>query len=357
MFHNSNTSDIILQDTAPLLSVLYICVLFIVVFVSLTTNIVVCTTIFSSSGLRSPLDFYILNLAVGDILSSFFATFTVDNVQLEWSLGTGVCKFIYYMNFVCFSVTVVLLCLMCAERYYGICKPLKPPKENVFRRYNISIPITWLVSVLIFIPFLLACDVEQIQTTSGTKQMCSETWGSDSKRYYALFVLLAFLVAPGGLMAFLFARIILKLNTPRTSTSGGSVVLHKKRKAESKLLLVLVLLQFTCWTPIIILKLIHHFEATGTNYLKMWLFLELVHFSRPFMYPLVYYLMYPVFRNNLKALFKSCFPSPARSKNSTNGSISKEPPGSSAPSETSMKFSSPPEYNFQFSGNGLSTAM
>lgn len=354
----ANASEVLFEDTAPFLSVVYACLLFLFVLLSLTANIAVCMTIFSCSGLRTPLDFYILNLAIGDLVSSFFGTFTVDNVQLDWSLGVGFCKFTYYIIFVSFSLTVLTLCVMCMERYYGICRPLKHPNENLFRRHRFIIPITWLLSLLMFIPLLLAYNLEEVETTMGkTKEMCSETWSLESKKYYALIVVMIFIVAPCVLMAFLFTKIILKLDAPRSSSSGGSVILHKKRKAECKMLVVLFFIQFMCWTPALILKLLHNFEQTGSTYLKIWLFLELLHFLRAFLYPSVYYVMYASYRSNLRALLKSCFLGPARSKDSARNSVKKEPSSSSAPSETSMKYSSPPDYNSQFSENELSTAM
>lgn len=321
----TNASGIILEDTAPTLSVVYTCFLFLVVFLSLTTNIAVCVTIFSCPGLKTPLDFYILNLSITDLFSSFIATFTVDNVRLEWSLGSGFCKLTSYFIFTCFSVTILTLSLMFGERYYSIYQSLKHPQKNLFRRCRLTITTAWVLSLLVFIPFIFAFSLEEITTTAGeTKEICAETWSSQSKKYYALFVFIMFILAPSGIMAFLFAKIFQKLNEPLSSNSGGSVILHKKRKSESQMLLVLYLLQFSCWTPTIVLNLLHNFDQTGSNYLKIWLFLKLLHFLRAFLHPLVYYFMYPGFRNNLRALFKSCCPSSARSKNNASGNVIKE---------------------------------
>ena len=325
----------------------YVAFLLIIVFFSLLANIVVLTVLYTQkSNLRNSMDVFIANMAVSDIVSSFSATFTLNNAKLRWSSGSGTCKICYYLIFVSYALTVLTLCLASVDRFYGICLPTKHRQVLLLKKQTISICLIWILSCLLFAPYIYAYEVKEFKFSSGkTKQICTQTWDSDSEQiYFSLVVLLLLFLAPVTLFTFVFVRVFHKLKEPRSTASGGNAILHKKRKKMTFMLLLMITSQYVCWGPAILGNTVHIFDNTPRSYFNIWLLFELLHFLRSITFPLIYLAMYQNFRASLKALFSFCCSAASHPNNSTtsgamnNLSQPSSVPVSSAASDRSASY-------------------
>ena len=252
----------------------------------------------------------------------------------------------YYLVFVTYAVTLLTLCLASVDRFYGICLPTKHRQVLLLKKQSISICLIWLLSCLLFAPYIYAYEVKEIKLSSGkTKQICTQTWNNDIEQtYYSLVVLLLLFLAPLALFSFVFVKVFRKLQEPRSTASGGNAILHKKRKQMTFMLLFMIASQYFCWGPAIIGNTVHIFGNTPLSYFNIWLLFELLHFLRSIIYPLIYLAMYRNFRASLKALFSSCCSSASHSNNTTttgavnNLSQPSSVPVSSAASDRSASY-------------------
>lgn len=342
----STNSETLFQNIDAALVDFYVAFLLAIVFLSLVANITVLTALYTqNANLRNSMDIFIANMAVSDIVSSFSATFTLNNAKLQWTIGNGTCKMCYYLVFVSYAVTVLTLCLASLDRFYGICLPTKHRQVIFFKKQTISVCLTWILSCLLFAPYIYAYDVKEFKLSNGkTKQICTQTWNSDSEQtHYSLVVLLVLFLMPSALFVFVFVKVFNKLQEPRSTASGGNAILHKKRRQMTFMLLLMVALQYLCWSPAIIANTLHIFGQTSRGHFNIWLVFELLHFLRSLVYPLIYLAMYQNFRASLKALFSSCCSTASHANNTANstGKDYSQPssvPVSSAASDRSASY-------------------
>lgn len=343
----STNSGKLFENIDPTLVDVYVVFLLTIVFFSLLGNIIVLTALYSQkANLRNSMDVIIANLAVSDIISSFSATFTLNNAKLLWSSGSGTCKMCYYLVFVSYAVSVLTLSLASVDRFYGICLPTKHRQVLLLKKQSISICLIWMLSCLLFAPYIYAYEVKEFKLSSGkTMQICTQTWNSDSEQiYYLLVVLLLLFLAPIALFIFLFVKVFHKLQEPRSTASGGNAILHKKRKKMTIMLLLMIASHYVCWGPAIIGNTADIFGNTPPSYFNIWLLFELLHFLRSIIYPLIYLAMYQNFRASLKALCSFCCSAASHTNNATttgtrnNLSQPSSVPVSSAASDRSASY-------------------
>jgi len=316
----STNSGTFLENIDTTLVNFYVAFLLTIVFFSLLANIIVLTALYAQrANLRNSMDMFIANMAVSDIISSFSATFTLNNAKLRWSSGSGTCKMCYYLVFVSYAVTVLTLCLASVDRFYGICLPTKHRQVFLLKKQRISICLIWILSCLLFAPYIYAYEVEEFKFSSGkTNQICTQTWNTDSEQiYYSLVVLLLLFLAPIALFIFVFVKVFHKLQEPRSTASGGNAILHKKRKQMTFMLLLMITSQYICWGPAVIGNILHISGNTPRSYFNVWLLFELLHFLRSIVFPLIYLAMYHNFRTSLKALFSFCCSAASDTSNTT----------------------------------------
>lgn len=71
------------------------------------------------------MDVFIVNMVVLDIILLFLVIFIFNNVKLLWSSGSGICKMCYYLVFVLYVISVLILFLVSVDCFYGICLLMK----------------------------------------------------------------------------------------------------------------------------------------------------------------------------------------------------------------------------------------
>lgn len=323
----------------------YVALLLLIVFLSLVGNIVVLTALYvQQANLRNSMDIFIINMTVSDIISSFSATFTLNNAKLQWSSGAGTCKMCYYLLFVSYAVDILTLCFASVDRFFGICLPTKRRQVFLLKKQVISICLIWILSCVLFAPYIYAYDVKEFKLPKeNTKELCTQTWSSDSEQIYFTLVMFSLLfLSPIALFVFVFFKVFQKLHEPRSTASGGNAILHKKRKRMTLMLLLMVTLHYIFWSPSIIANLAHIFGTeTTSSYFNLWLVFELVHFLRCLIYPSIYFTMYLNVRESLKALISSWRSNSVNSTAATQAkdlSLPSSVPVSSAASDRSASY-------------------
>lgn len=294
---------------SPYLNTIYLSVVLLTILCSLVCNLFVITLIYGWNETLKPLDWFIINLSSWDIISLLFATPTVDNVEMNWHISEVICKASFPMVYVGYGVTVLTLCAICLERYYGICKRVSYQKCLNSATWKWTFPGMWLLSFALFGVYFVVYDRKTVTTPGGAiGHVCDETWTSESSLiFYILIPLLLLTVVPIIFMILMFAKIIKKLKVSRTPSSGGSAVLSMRRRQTVKMLVYMVLVHYLCWMPTIILKLI---GASGTSLPWYWVilgFCDLPHHARAIFYTLIYYKMYPVFASSFGVVCLNCF--------------------------------------------------
>lgn len=290
------------------LSTLFVSLALFVIFTSLLCNLVVMTTVYICKESSSPIDWFILNISMCDIVTSLFSTLAIDNIFMDWSIADVFCKVSYAFSYAGFAATVLTLFVMTIERYYGICRSAEYQKRCLAKMFKWSIPGIWVISVLLFAAYFEVYGRRTIALTGGkTGRVCDENLGSFYGAIFYIIIPFLFLtVALPIFMTIVLVKVLNKLHVARTPSSGGSAVLNMRRKSTIKMLFVMMVLHYLCWLPTIILKLTSHYGAILPWYWIMLAFFDIPHHARSIFYTLTYCIMYPGFRSNLKSICSIC---------------------------------------------------
>ncbi|XP_078577736.1 neuropeptide FF receptor 2-like [Branchiostoma floridae x Branchiostoma japonicum] len=302
--------DYMLKQTVPVITVLGISY-FLTFASSIIGNILVILVVLKIPRMRTVTNYFILNLAVSDILVAVLCMpFTlVDNIIRGWIFGDVMCKLSPAVQVVSVSASLFTLVGIAFDRFFAI---VHPTKQAINIRSTLYIIITvWASAICVMIPQVLLIE-ERAYIYEGIVVMhvCEETdkmW----RKVYTLVLFVICYIGPLTIIMYLYARIGHKVWF-KPSPGGGKASVEarmnemKKKKRVIKMLLAVVVVFTLCWLPLHSITLLNDYGRLNPNQL------DLVYI---YIYPIAHWLIYlnscvnPViygyFNRNFRAGFKS----------------------------------------------------
>ncbi|CAG9559787.1 unnamed protein product [Danaus chrysippus] len=169
----------------------------IVFIVALLGNGLVCCVVQSSPRMKTVTNYFIVNLAVGDILMTIFCvpfSFVSMLILRYWPFGGVMCKVVNYSQAVSVLVSAYTLLAISIDRYFVITRPLRPRLGKTAAKLVMS--VVWLGALATAMPILV---VSQLQRPSLWHQVCeldicSEKWEDvkQSEQYTSALLILQF---------------------------------------------------------------------------------------------------------------------------------------------------------------------
>nr|XP_032513003.1 RYamide receptor-like [Danaus plexippus plexippus] len=169
----------------------------VVFIVALLGNGLVCCVVQSSPRMKTVTNYFILNLAVGDILMTLFCvpfSFVSMLILRYWPFGGVMCKVVNYSQAVSVLVSAYTLLAISIDRYFVITRPLRPRLGKTAAKLVMS--AVWLGALATAAPILV---VSQLQKPSLWHQVCeldicSEKWEDvkQSEQYTSALLILQF---------------------------------------------------------------------------------------------------------------------------------------------------------------------
>lgn len=136
--------------------------MYTVIFVVATLgNGMVCYIVISSSRMRTVTNYFITNLAVGDLLITVFCVpFTsISYLKQYWSFGSFLCPVVNYSQAVAVFVSSYTLVAISIDRYMAIMWPLRPRMTK--RLASLIILTVWIISMVTVAPILVFSKLTQ----------------------------------------------------------------------------------------------------------------------------------------------------------------------------------------------------
>nr|CAD7430382.1 unnamed protein product [Timema monikensis] len=163
-------------------SALYI--LYGAIFVlALCGNGLVCYVVQASPRMRTVTNYFIVNLAVGDILMTLLCipfSFVTTLLLQHWPFGRIMCSTVSYSQAMSVFVSAYTLVAISVDRYMAIMWPLKPRMSKT--QAKVVILIVWTIAVITALPIPLVSQL--IQPTEFFKTcgrfICEEHWEDKS---------------------------------------------------------------------------------------------------------------------------------------------------------------------------------
>ena len=229
--------------------------------VSLAGNTVIGIIVTKTKTMRKPINFFIVNMAMSDLLFSIILipcdirTLYIDSWLIGGPLGQALCKLVFFLGEVSFSVSIQSLVLIAVDRFGAVVYPLRSPLISS-KLCSFFILATWIVAMAIYSPYLVALKLVEYPEQLDCRFQWNEAFGENSsiKNYYTS-VIVVFCFIPLLLIASLYIIIFQKLKSQKIPGEQSISAGQQRQQRERNVLkmAIAIVLGFTvCWLPIAI---------------------------------------------------------------------------------------------------------
>lgn len=237
----------------------------VVVLVNLLGNGVVCVVVLKYQGMRGPINYLLVNLAVSDIMVALAIT---PVYVIKWAFhhpsrtaGDYMCRFITGGNFIWVggAVSAFSLVVVAVERYFAVVHPLDDRWRLTNRRLTAVIIAGWIYGVVFNLPLFFIDRYDK----DGVSQ-CPEHWpDTQLAKAYTIACFFVFGAIPMGAMAFLYLKMI--CNLWKTQADQDTFIVSEQARIRSRLkvtkMVAVVSIMYTvCWLPNVVLYMLSQYK-------------------------------------------------------------------------------------------------
>ncbi|XP_059199186.1 neuropeptide Y receptor type 2 [Centropristis striata] len=241
-----------LDDSTKLVGVQVILILAYstIILFGVIGNSLVIYVVYKFKNLRTVTNFFIVNLAVADLLvNTLCLPFTlVYTLYGEWKFGQVLCFMLPCAQGMAVHVSTITMNVIALDRHRSIIyhTETKMSKDMC----AVVIIITWAVSALLASPLAIFREYGTFDLSPDESiQVCTEKWPGTSMNgsIYSISALLIQYGLPLAINCVAYIRIWSKLKNHMTY--GGRNDRHQRRKKTTKMLLTMVVVFAVSWLP------------------------------------------------------------------------------------------------------------
>ncbi|XP_066305092.1 QRFP-like peptide receptor [Branchiostoma lanceolatum] len=246
----------------------------LVFLIALVGNATVICIVLVTKTMWTPTNFYIMNLAVADLLIAVFCMWIhlVEDQTANWIFGDFMCRFNTFIQGVSVVSGILTMVVIAMDRFFAIIFPLKARVTDT--NAAVVVAMIWTASIATNIPLLVVLEQSEHTWGDGYREVwCREIW-PDYERQRAVYTIFLFVVIytlPLLIISGAYAMIAKTLWNKKTP--GVTIVATESAQAKTKrkvirMMVVVVLAFFICWTPYQILQL--YIEFTDDSKRPSW---------------------------------------------------------------------------------------
>ncbi|XP_018607028.1 chemokine (C-C motif) receptor 12a [Scleropages formosus] len=241
----------VIRFGAQILPAFY-CTIFLL---SLLGNGLVLYIIYMYEKLGTVTNIFLLNLVISDLVFALSLPFWATYHSSEWIFGVALCKLVGAVYFLGFYSSMLFLMLLTFDRYLAVVHAV-PAAKSRKKAYALgSSVVVWCVSFLATVKEFFLYNVQDME---NYKKICEETGFSKDVLskwqlvgYYQQFLL--FFLLPLLVVLYCYMRITLRIIHTR---------MREKCRAL-KLIFVIIVTFFMCWTPYNVVILLRAIRLGG----------------------------------------------------------------------------------------------
>ncbi|KAG7335627.1 hypothetical protein KOW79_000320 [Hemibagrus wyckioides] len=202
--------------------------------------------------MKSMTDVSLLNLAIADLLLIFTLPFLAHYARDTWRFGDAMCKLVLGVYYIGFYAGIFFIVLMSIDRYLAIVHAVFALRIRTKTYGILASMIIWITAIAASFPELLYLRTE----TNNTEVICTAYPNDEHnkiKRSIALIKMnIVGLLIPLIIVGYCYSMVLRRLLMLRTS-----------KKLAIRLVAVVMLVFFCCWTPYNITAFIKALELQG----------------------------------------------------------------------------------------------
>jgi len=234
----------------------------VILVINLLGNGVVCLVVLRYRGMRAPINYLLVNLAVSDMMVALFIT---PQYVIKWTFhhpngttGDYMCMFVTGGNFIWFgqAASTFSLVAVAAERYFAVVRLLSDRSRLTTRRLISVVTASWIYALLFDLPLFFV-----VRHKDGVDH-CIERW-PDKKlaEAYTIGCFFVFGAIPVGAMICLYSRVLRKLwNVGVRATLISEQARNRARLKVTKMVLVVSIMYAVCRLPNLVLYMLSQFK-------------------------------------------------------------------------------------------------
>ncbi|XP_052127010.1 octopamine receptor beta-1R-like [Frankliniella occidentalis] len=184
----------------------------IIIFAALFGNLLVIVSVMRHRKLRVITNYFVVSLALADMLVAIMAMCFNASVELTgglWLFGYFMCDVWNSMDVYFSSASILHLCCISVDRYYAIVQPLDYPLIMTQARLGVMLAVVWCAPALVsFLPIFLGW-----YTTSEHlefRRLHPDTCGFTVNKPYAVVSSSVSFWVPGVIMICMYYRIYME---------------------------------------------------------------------------------------------------------------------------------------------------
>ncbi|XP_069832215.1 mitochondrial inner membrane protease subunit 2 isoform X1 [Dendropsophus ebraccatus] len=250
--------------------------------------------------MNSLTDLYLLNMAISDLMFILSLPFVVYQRLNNWVFGDFMCKMLSAMFNVGFFSGIFFITVLSVDRYLAIVHVVLSLKFRTMKLGLIVTFVVWSFSFLLSAMIFLFVREE----TNNTFTDCTVSY-PEGQEYWSILSYLEVnifgLVIPLLMLVFCYSQIIRNLHNSR----------NMQKRYAVKLILILVLVFFVCWTPyniIIFLRILNLLGAFDDPEKKLETAMEIsqtISFLHCCLNPIIYTFAGDNFKKHLFCMFNN----------------------------------------------------
>lgn len=220
-------------------------------------NGLVLFIIYKYEKLNTVTNIFLLNLVLSNILFASSLPFWATYHLSEWIFGEALCKMVSSAYFIGFYSSILFLTLMTFDRYLAVVHAVAAAKSRKRAYANIATLAVWCISIVASVKELVLRNVWKspfdglMCEESGYTESTMKSWRLVS--YYQQFLL--FFLLPLFMVMYCYISITIRILSTR---------MREKCRAI-KLIFVIILTFFTCWTPYNIVILLQAIQISSAS--------------------------------------------------------------------------------------------
>ena len=233
------------------------CVIFII---SLAGNTLIGIIVYKTQTMRKPINFFIVNMAMSDLLVPIFVIprliqrLYIDSWLIGGLLGQALCKLAVFLPDVSTVVSIQSLVLIAVDRFGAVVLPLRSPLISS-KLCPFFILATWIVSIAVNSPYILVDKLVEYPEKLVCERHWNEVFGnSSSYENYVVSDIVIFFVNPLVLITIVYIIIYLSLKSqriPGEQSANTEQQRHQRERNVLKMAIAIVLGFAVCWLPLL----------------------------------------------------------------------------------------------------------
>ena len=239
--------------------------------VSLAANSLIVMIVYKTPNLRKPINYFIANMALSDLLYPiFWIPFNLSDLHtnsflIGGQLGQALCKLVPFFGAVSLTVSIQNLILIAVDRFGAVVFPLRSPLIRS-KLCPFFILTTWIVAVAVSSPYLFTYELVEYPEGNWCVSKWKKAFGeSSSSASFPLAFFILFTYIPVLLLVILYSIIVIKLKTqahPGEQSANSQQQRDRRNRNVIQLSIAIVTVFVLCWFPVSINALIILYQDT-----------------------------------------------------------------------------------------------